>query len=141
MPKLSRWFVKSALVCLVLGCLSAGLAMPDDALALPGWVAAFRPLSWHLLAFGWATQLIFGVAFWMFPHASKEQPRGNERLGWTAWILLNVGIGLRAIGEPAATLSPGVTAGLMLAVSAVAQVVAIGIFVYFTWPRVKALGR
>lgn len=49
---------------------------------------------------GWVTQMIFGVIYWMFPIITRAQPRGNERLGWAVYILLNVGLLLRVIYEP-----------------------------------------
>lgn len=154
MPKLSRWFVKSALVCLVLGCFLAALALSGSATPLPPVVTAFRPLAWHLLTVGWATQLIFGVAFWMFPLTARPagvppgvpsgraaDRRGNERLGWAAFILLNGGLALRAIGEPAGVLYPSLAAGPLLPLAALTQVAAIIIFVVFTWPRIRPLGK
>jgi hypothetical protein len=152
MPKLSRWFIKSALVCLILGSLAAGVALSASLSIVP----ALAPVAWHLLTVGWATQLIFGVAFWMFPPEPRQRverfehvgprrrepiPRGDERLGWTAFWLLNGGLALRAIGEPAGALWPAAPAAVLLPVAAVCQVAAIGIFVVFTWPRVRATGR
>lgn len=164
MPKLSRWFVKSALICLVLGSLAGGLP-----LAWPG-LAALGPLAWHLLAVGWATQLIFGVAFWMFPLVKPLRPartarpgaeggraaapqggagrrppgaaqgRGDERLGWAAFWLFNMGLALRAVGEPAGSLWPAQPWSGLLPVSALLQVAAIAIFIIFTWPRIRAIG-
>lgn len=154
MPTLSRWFVKSALICLVLGSLVAGLGFAGATLALPAGISSLRPLAWHLLTVGWATQLIFGVAFWMFPlgpkppkarpNAQGARPadrRGDERIGWGAFALLNVGLVLRAIGEPAGALWPRMSLNLLLPVSAICQLAAIGIFVAFTWPCVQPLGR
>jgi hypothetical protein len=34
------------------------------------------PVYLHLFMIGWVTQMIFGVAYWMFPRVSKENPRG-----------------------------------------------------------------
>jgi heme/copper-type cytochrome/quinol oxidase subunit 1 len=85
---------------------------------------------------GWVTQLIFGVVYWMFPRYSKEQPRGNERLAWAAYWLLNVGLILRVLGEPLTGL--GQTAGApLLAASAMLQLGAGWAFVINTWGRVK----
>lgn len=50
---------------------------------------------------GWVTQMIIGVAFWMFPKYTRERPRGSEALAWITYVLLNVGLLLRAIAEPA----------------------------------------
>jgi hypothetical protein len=141
MPKLARWYVKSALVYLVLGALIAALALSGAAVPLPQGLLALRPLAWHMLTLGWATQLIFGVAFWMFPHLSKEQPRGDERWAWAAFWALNVGLALRAIGEPAAALRPGLLPPVVLQAAAILQVLAVYIFVTTIWSRVKALAH
>ena len=70
------------------------------------------------------TQLIFGVVIWMFPKYSTAQPRGNERLGWATYGLLNAGLLLRAIGEPLSAAQPASGAGWPLAASAVLQLLA-----------------
>ena len=137
MPKLSRFFVKSALLCLVLGGAVAGLAL-SGAGGLPPALLALRPLAWHLLTVGWATQLIFGVAFWMFPHAAGDQPRGNERMAWLAFWMLNGGLALRTVGEPMAALRPMPITGVLLPLAATLQLAAVLIFVLLTWPRVRA---
>lgn len=137
MPKLSRFFVKSALLCLVLGGAVAGLAL-SGAGGLPPVLLALRPLAWHLLTVGWATQLIFGVAFWMFPHVAGDQPRGDERLAWIAFWTLNAGLALRAIGEPLAALRPMPITAVLLPLAATLQLAAMLIFVLLIWPRVRA---
>jgi hypothetical protein len=141
MPKLARWYIKSALVYLVLGALIAALALSGAAVRLPPGLLALRPLAWHMLTLGWATQLIFGVAFWMFPHLSKEQPRGDERWSWAAFWTLNVGLALRAIGEPALALWPGVLPPVVLQSAAVLQVAAVYIFAATMWSRVRSLAH
>jgi len=138
MPKVSRFFVKAALLCLVLGGAAAGLAL-SGAGGLPPALLALRPLAWHLLTVGWATQLIFGVAFWMFPHVAGEQPRGDERLAWSSFWTLNGGLALRAVGEPLAALRPLPVVSLLLPLAATLQLAGVLIFVLLTWPRVRAV--
>jgi heme/copper-type cytochrome/quinol oxidase subunit 1 len=140
MPRLARWYVKSAMVYLVIGAVTAALAL-SQALPLPRGLLALRPLAWHLLTVGWATQLIFGVAFWMFPHLTKQEPRGDERSAWAAFWTLNIGLILRAIGEPVNALWPDLLPPFVLQASAVLQVAAVWLFVIVTWPRAKALAR
>ena len=108
---------------------------------LPPAFLALRPLAWHLLTVGWATQLIFGVAFWMFPLVSKEQPRGDERIAWIAFAVLNAGLLLRAAGEPASALDPAAVPAPVLPLSATLQVLGVLLFVAAAWPRVRSLGR
>jgi heme/copper-type cytochrome/quinol oxidase subunit 1 len=93
------------------------------------------PTYLHLLVVGWLTQLIFGVAFWLFPKYSSAKPRGSERLGWTSFVLINLGLLLRLWGEPLALLG-GSAAGVLVA-SAIAQLLAGWAFVANTWPRVR----
>ena len=137
MPTLTRWYLKTALVYLVasllVGCLLAGRGL----LPLPAAIGALTPTYFHLLMVGWVTQLIFGVAFWMFPKQSAAQPRGSERLGWATYWLLNAGLVLRGVGEPWQGLAPGMGPGLLVATSAVLQWLAGLAFFANTWPRVK----
>ena len=131
MPKLVRWYIRTALMYFVLA-LAAGLLRTIPALNIP----AITPVYFHLLMVGWVTQLIFGVAYWMFPRYSKESPRGPEWLGYTIYGLINGGLLLRVIGEP--MQASGITAaGVLLAVSAVLQLIGGWLFVGVMWPRVK----
>src|SRR5688572_7925264 len=117
MPTLTRWFVRSALVYFVAALLVGVLLAARSALALPAEVSALAPTYFHLLMVGWVTQLIFGVAFWMFPKFTLEQPRGSEALGWATYWLLNIGLLLRVIGEPLNTLVPSPVLGWTVAAS------------------------
>lgn len=137
MPLLARWTIKTALghfaAALVLGVVVAA----QPILGLASWVTALRPVFLHLLIVGWITQLIVGVAYWMFPKQSKEKPRGSARAGWLVFILLNLGLVIRAVCEPLFTLYPDSLGGVGLAVSALLQVAAGWLFVANTWARVK----
>jgi hypothetical protein len=84
---------------------------------------------------GWVTQLIFGVAHWMFPNYSQESPRGHEGLVWTTLVTLNVGLVLRALAEPMA--GRGGLWGEALVLSALLQWIGIMCFIVNTWPRVR----
>ena len=97
--------------------------------------AVFGPTQLHLFVVGWITQVIFGVAYWMFPRYSAARPRGSEPLGWMTLILLNAGLLLRVAGEPLYRL--GRPAGGLLVASAVLQLLAGWAFVLNTWPRVR----
>ena len=137
MPKLTRWFIRSALIAFIAALVCAVLLALRSVVALPAAVSVLTPVYFHLLMVGWVTQLIFGVALWMFPKFSAAQPRGNERLGWATFWLLNVGLLLRVVGEPLVALQPETAAGLVVALSAILQWLAGMGFVLNTWPRVR----
>jgi hypothetical protein len=81
LPLLTRWFIKSTLVYLTVSLLVGVALTAQGAVRLPAVVDALMPVYFHLFMVGWVTQMIFGVAYWMFPRVSKENPRGWEGLG------------------------------------------------------------
>jgi hypothetical protein len=133
----ARYFIRTALANLLAAFLVGGLVLVNQGLALDGHISALLPVFYHLLMVGWATQLICGVALWMFPPLSREQPRGDERLGWCTYVMLNAGLLLRAIFEPLHTWLGAAWLGWPLVLSALLQVLAIWVFVAAIWPRVK----
>ena len=137
MSTLVRWYIKSALVALTLAMLAGALVLLNHSLGIDSRLAVLQLVFYHLLMVGWATQLIAGVALWMFPPFSREQPRGDERLGWLAFGALNGGLLLRVMGEPLHTWTGGPLTAGMLVVSALLQAFAIWAIVLLLWPRVR----
>ncbi len=135
MPRVTRWFVR--LSFLYLGAaLLIGVGLAAHRLGgSPPWVTRWSPTYFHFFMLGWVSQLIFGVAHWMFPNYSPQAPRGNEALIWAALVLVNVGLVLRAVAEPFA--SHGGVWGWLLVLSALFQWVGVTCFVVNTWPRVR----
>lgn len=137
MPLLTRWYIKSALAYLAAALLLALVLALPDVINLPPFIRFMNPAYFHLFLVGWVTQMIFGVIYWMFPIITRARPRGNEQLGWVSYILLNIGLLLRVIGEPLVSTYPEAGAGWLLAVSALLQWLAAVLFVFLAWPRVK----
>jgi|SRR5450759_499689 heme/copper-type cytochrome/quinol oxidase subunit 1 len=137
MPPLTRYFIKTALIYFVAALLIGVLLLARSAIDLPVEIAALSPVYFHLLMVGWVTQLIFGMLFWLLPKYSKERPRGNERLVWVAYILVNVGLVLRIIGEPIVSIKPEWGFGWMLMLSALLQLIGGWAFISNAWSRVK----
>lgn len=138
MPAISRWFIKTGIGYLLLSLLlGIGMAWPGNA-PIGTWFSSLFPTYYHILAVGWITEIIFGVAYWMFPRYSKEKPRGHEMLAWITYGCINTGLILRIILEPVLSSHQTiicVEAGLVI--SAVLQWLAAVLFVTNTWSRVK----
>lgn len=137
MPVVTRWFIKSALVYLAAALLLALVLALPSSVNLPAFIRFMNPAYFHLFLVGWVTQMIFGVIYWMFPIITRLHPRGNEKLGWASYILLNVGLLLRVVGEPLTSTRPEAGFGWLLAISALLQWLAAILFVLIAWPRVK----
>jgi uncharacterized membrane protein len=137
MPSLTRWFVRSAMLNLVAALFVGVLLAAQNLSVLPPVVAALTPVYFHLFMVGWIAQLIFGIAFWLFPALSKSEPRGDERQAVATYWLLNSGLLLRVISEPLNAIQPLTLWGWLLALSALLQWLAGMAFVANTWARVK----
>lgn len=139
MPNISRLFVKTSIVYFVLA-LVAGVLTRAEPLGLPAGIAAgIFPTYVHLFVFGWLTQLIMGVALWLFPKYSSEHPRGHTALSWAAYLGINVGLAMRAVAEPGMFLSDaaGGPWSWALVASAILQWGGGLAFVVNVWPRVR----
>lgn len=137
MPTLSRWYIKLGMVYFALGLMMGALILAQPVMGWSPKLQVLRPVYLHFLFIGWVTQLIMGVGYWMFPKLSKEQPRGNEWLGWTVLVLLNSGLVLRAIGEPAMTIAPQAGLGWTLAAASMCLLLAGWGFILNSWGRIK----
>lgn len=135
MPTLTRWFLRAAIVNLVTAlALALLMALPSFAASAPAW----RPVQVHLLAMGWATQMIFGVALWMFPRKRPLDLKAVDRLGWGCFVFTNLGLALRVVAEPALAAGRWAPAGALVQIAAALQLAAVLAFVIQAWPRVTA---
>ena len=137
MPQLVRWMIKTALIYFVVALALATLTALQPVLGLDPRLQALRPVYLHYLMVGWVTQLIMGIAYWMFPKYSKERPRRSETVAWGVYTALNAGLILRGFGEPLVAWQPERGLGWLLALSAVCQLAAAWGFIFNTWSRVK----
>jgi hypothetical protein len=150
MPRLSIWFVRSALVYLALGFTFGALMLFEK--GVPVYPALLRLLPAHIefVLFGWMVQLAMGIAFWILPRfgggassglrpspaaTANVAPRGNEKAAWLAFGLLNAGIWLAGMGA-VLDLAPPV-----LLLGRVAEGAAAVAFVVHAWPRIKPMSR
>ncbi len=137
MPTISRIFIKAGILFMVLSLLVAAAVAAPESFGLPRWVRALSMTHFHLFTVGWITQIIFGVALWLFPKWSKEKPRGPVWAGWTCFGAINAGLLLRASSETA--MAMGYTGGfwsVAMASAAVLQLTSAVFFAALIWPRV-----
>ncbi|MBM3271490.1 MAG: hypothetical protein FJZ01_27960 [Candidatus Sericytochromatia bacterium] len=128
MPLSTRVFIKTGLAYLVATLLLG---------AIPALGGGYSPGYVHGLTLGWTAQLIFGVAFWLFPLPPGKRPPLDERMMWATYALLNAGLLARIVAEPRA--SAGGTWGLVLAAGACAMFLSAALFAAVMWPRCRAI--
>jgi hypothetical protein len=135
----ARYYIRTALLYLLAAFLVGGLVLINQGVALHPRIGTLLPVFYHLLTVGWLTQLICGVALWMFPVESRTRSVGSTQLGWVTYGALNAGLLLRVVFEPLQRWTGAW--GWLLVLSAVLQVVAIWAFVVAIWPRVRGKAR
>lgn len=92
MPRLSVCLVRASLIYLLVGFTLGGLMLANKGILISPMIWSFLPLHMEFAFVGWMIQLAMGIAFWILPRFNKGAPRGNERLVWLAFVLVNLGI-------------------------------------------------
>jgi hypothetical protein len=135
MPRLSQYFVKSALICLACGFSIGGLILASKATpVISGLVWLWFPAHITILLNGWLVQLAIGVAYWILPRISGSN-RGRGQWAWGAFFVLQTGLGLAFISLLQIWWPP---ASQFFAPGIGFQALAIILFVVHAWPRVRA---
>ena len=134
MPRLSVWFVRSALCYLTIGVLAGAVLLVNRGIFLGPWTGRLLPVHIEFLLMGWTVQLALGVAFWILPRFRTGPERGRERFAWLSYGLFNIGVLAAAVGQ-AIGLPPAVPL-----FGHTAQALAAVAFSLHAWPRVKVFG-
>lgn len=133
MPTQARWLIKTALVYLAVALMIGVVRAGQAAGVVPGTASSLWLPQLHLLTVGWLTQLIFGVASWLFPN--PDGGMADSRAVWVAYGTLNLGLLLRLGFEPRAV--PEDLRAWGLVVSAALQWTASLLLVGHFWRRVR----
>jgi cbb3-type cytochrome oxidase subunit 1 len=121
--------VRVALLALAAGAALGAVLLADPAFA--GGAARWRPVHAELLTVGWTVQLAFGVAYWILPRFRSGPERGRDELAWAAFVLVNLGVMLVALGRS----TPGAEAWALA--GRCTEALAVAAFAAHAWPRVK----
>ncbi len=130
MPRLSQWYIRLALIDLLLGFTFGALMLANKGLPIHPALWRLLPAHIELLLVGWTLQLALGVAFWILPRFWEGPPRGNENGAWIALFLLNAGVWLVALS---AILGLPSWANLLGRAAELGAAIAFGLHI---WPRI-----
>jgi hypothetical protein len=151
MPTTTRITIKVSILYLILGAALGALLMINGWLPLGPAITYVKPAHVQFLVVGWLTQLILGVAWWLFPPIAfrlrgKDYPhgqaqRGSEPLFWVTFAVLNAGVVLYALAQPLFTRTGSGLFGGLVALAGVCLLAAALTFVANMWARIRELGR
>jgi hypothetical protein len=149
MPATSRVFVKASLIYLGLGAVLGALLLINRWVFLGTEIGSLRVSHAQFLIVGWLTQLILGVAWWLFPPLAiglrpgspRPTRRGQAQRGSESLISLNSGILLRSIFAPLYSWTEIELLNTLTGISGLFLLAAAITFVVNMWGRVRELGR
>lgn len=134
MPRLSVVFIRTALFYLALGFTAGGLMLFNKGVPVAPTLWRLLPLHIEFVLIGWTVQLALGVAFWAFPRFARGPARGDERPVWAAYLFLNLGV--LGVGLGGWLAWPPMFSLL----GRIAEGLAVALFAFHSWPRIKPLG-
>lgn len=154
MPTTSRVTIKASIVYLAAGATLGALLFVHRWLPLGPAIPVLKITHVQFLVVGWLTQLILGVAWWLFPPLKigrergsglparrGQEQRGSEPLFWLTVALLNLGTLLRGLAPALYTWTRIEAFTALAGLSGFVLLAAAVAFVLNMWQRVRALGR
>jgi heme/copper-type cytochrome/quinol oxidase subunit 1 len=133
-PRLSVWLIRTGLLYLGVGFTLGALILFQKGVPYAGAVWQLLPMHIEFVLVGWTMQLAMGVGFWMLPRFIHGAARGDERLVWLAYLVLNAGVLTVGLGAWLGAL------GVILLLGRIAELLAALLFALHAWPRVKPHG-
>ena len=138
MPRLSAWFLRSALAHLGVGVMLGGLILSAKGLAPAlSWAWLLHQAHAQLLVGGWLVQLTLGIAYWILPRLDGAGTRGRTTAASFSFYALNAGVDSAALLLALRPFYPAPWVARLLIPAALLQALALTAFVYHAWPRVR----
>lgn len=94
----------------------------------------------HLILVGSVMMMIMGVALWFFPRAEKDDKKYNPDLILATYWIMTIGTSLRFIFQVTANFVYAEWIHYSIAFSSILQVIAMILFFYSMWVRIRPVG-
>jgi heme/copper-type cytochrome/quinol oxidase subunit 1 len=140
MHSLVRRYIKTAIAFLVAGLVTGlwmiGRRELSNLAPTPFQVSAHT----HVILVGFVMTMILGVALWLFPRPDKTDTRYQPLLAEVSYWLLTGGTATRFAAELGRGASGATWVRWTVVLSSLAQVLALVLFFYTMWSRIRAVG-
>lgn len=130
MPKYSVWAMRASLIYFLVGITFGTFLLINKALPFYNQTWRLLPLHSEFLLIGWIVQLVFSVAFWIFPRFGVGPKRGRTIFAWVALGLLNVGVLIVSVANL-------ILKTQWLLFGRILEALAVMVFAVYLWGRVK----
>jgi len=135
-----RYFIKTSVIFLIVGIIT-GLYMSISKYILRiGYSQELISAHTHLILVGSVMMMIMGVALWFFPRAEKDDKRYNPDLILATYWIMTISTSLRFIFQVIANFIYSSWIHYLIAISSIFQVLAMILFFYSMWGRIRPVG-
>ncbi|MDH7603520.1 MAG: cbb3-type cytochrome c oxidase subunit I [Melioribacter sp.] len=135
-----RYFIKTSVIFLIIGILSGLYMSISKYIFKIGYSQELISAHTHLILVGSVMMMIMGVALWFFPRADKDDKRYNPDVILASYWVMTVGTASRFIFQVAANFFFSDLIPYLIAFSSVLQIIAMILFFYSMWGRIRPVG-
>lgn len=135
-----RYFVKTSLIFLIVGILT-GLHMSfSKYISEKSYTQELISAHTHIILVGSVMMMIMGVALWFFPRAEKDDKKYNPDLILVTYWMMTISTALRFLFQVIGAYTYSYLVNVAIVVFSSFQVLAMILFFYSMWGRIRAVG-
>ena len=135
-----RYFIKTSIAFLVLGIITGLYMSYSKYFFNSGNTQELISAHVHVILVGSVMMMIMGVALWFFPRAEKEDKKYNPDLILVTYWLMTASTLLRFVFQIVAGFIFIKWLNDLIAITSTFQVIAILLFFYSMWGRIRPVG-
>ena len=135
-----RYFIKTSIVFLIIGILSGLYMSAAKNIFHTAYGPQLESAHAHIILVGSVMMMIMGVALWFFPRAEKTDKKYNPDLILATYWLMAISTGTRFVFQAAAGFVYIEWINVMITVTSAFQVIAILLFFFSMWGRIRPVG-
>jgi len=135
-----RYFVKTSIIFLIVGIFTGLYMSLDKHLFYTGFSPELISAHTHIILVGSVMMMIMGVALWFFPRAEKDDKKYNPDLILVTYWIMTISTALRFLFQVIGSFIESKYIETGISVFSIFQVLAIILFFYAMWGRIRGVG-
>ncbi|MHB8854471.1 MAG: hypothetical protein ACYC6P_14095 [Ignavibacteriaceae bacterium] len=135
-----RYFVKTSIIFLIVGIFTGLYMSLNKHLFYTGFSPELISAHTHIILVGSIMMMIMGVALWFFPRAEKDDKKYNPDLILVTYWIMTISTALRFLFQVIGSFIESKYIETGISVFSIFQVLAIILFFYAMWGRIRGVG-
>lgn len=135
-----RYFIKTSIIFLVLGVLTGLHLSFAKYISQVSYSQELISAHTHIILVGSVMMMIMGVALWFFPRAEKDDKKYSPNLILATYWMMTISTLARFITQVIRSYFYIPWLNVLIVISSAFQVLALILFFYSMWGRIRAVG-